>query len=90
MRRIKLLLGVVAAMTMLVVVSAPAMADDFGRDCYPFCNDHQGFNDHDLFINDLDDDFKDDFDDDIDDFFDKCVFVGYDGDEAIFVCEVDF
>jgi hypothetical protein len=42
MRRIKLLLAVVAAMTMLVVMSAPAIADD-GRD-HNGNNNHNGWN----------------------------------------------
>jgi len=42
MRRIKLVLTVVALLTMLMAVSAaPAMADgDIDRECFPFCDNH--------------------------------------------------
>jgi len=82
MKRIKLLLAVVAAMTMLMVASAPAMADDIDRACFPFCDDHHhhDFDEHDLFIDDFDD-FAE---------LDDCEFVGFDGDEAVFLCELDF
>jgi len=93
MRRIKLLLAVVAAMTMLMVVSAPAaLANDFDHDCFPFCSDHRDFDHHDfdeddLFINDFDD--FDDFDEDFVE-LDDCEIIGFDGDDAIVVCELDF
>jgi hypothetical protein len=92
LRRIKVLLAVIAAMAMMMVVSVPAMADDFGRDCYPFCNDHH----NDFFFDDFDrhdDFFLNDFDDFDDDFaeLDDCEIVGWnDFDEAIVVCELDF
>ncbi len=66
MRRIKLLLAVVAAMSMSMLVSAPAMAD------------HLDFEEHDLFI---------------DEYFvelDDCELIFIEGDEAVYVCEVDF
>ena len=74
-------------MTMLMVVSAPAMAND-----WDWNNGHNNDN-HDFFIDNFDDDFDnfdDDFEDeDVDDFFDDCVFIGFDGDEALYVCELD-
>jgi hypothetical protein len=103
LRRIKLLLAVVAAMSMLLVMAAPAMADDFNRDCYPFCNDHRDFDGHnfyghdnfygnDSFLNDFYEDYDDDDDDDDDDdgdfyTFDDCELVSFYGEEAVFVCE---
>jgi hypothetical protein len=84
MRRMKVLLAVVAAMTMLMMMSVPAMADDFGRNCFPFCNDHHNDFDHhddDFFINDFDNDFAE---------LDDCEIVGWDGDQALVVCELDF
>jgi hypothetical protein len=65
-----------------MVVSAPAMANDLDRACFPFCHDHRDFDRHDF------DDF-DDFDEDFIE-LDDCEFVGWDGDEAVYVCEVDF
>jgi hypothetical protein len=81
MRRIKMHLAVLAAMTLLMVGFAPAaMADDFGRNCFPFCNDfrHDDFDHHDLFVNDFDE---------FDDVFDDCEFIGFDGDDPVFLCE---
>jgi hypothetical protein len=90
MRRMKVLLAVVAAMTMLMVMSVPAMADDFGRNCFPFCNDHHNdfdhhdFDDDGFFINDFDN-----FDNNVE--VDDCDLLGFDGDgNAIFACDVDF
>ncbi len=98
MRRIKLILAVAAALTVLMVVAAPAMANDLDRACFPFCdgNDfgHHNNND-DFFIDDNDDFFIDEFEE-FDEFdeafveFDDCEFIGFDGDDAIVVCEVDF
>ena len=45
--------------------------------------DYADFDNHDLFINDFDD--YEDFTE-----LDDCEFVGWDGDEAIYVCELDF
>jgi len=45
MRRIKAILAVAAAMMLLVVMAVPAMADDFDRDCFPFCDGHHHDND---------------------------------------------
>ena len=74
MRRIKLLLAVVAAITMLMVVSAPAMADDFGRDCFPFCDNDRHDDDP-----DGNDDGNEDVDVDVEGPFlvgdEVCVFV---------------
>jgi hypothetical protein len=81
MRRIKMHLAVLAAMTLLMVGFAPAaMADDFSRNCFPFCNDfrHDDFDHHDLFVNDFDE---------FDDVFDDCEFIGFDGDDPVFLCE---
>jgi hypothetical protein len=88
LRRIKLLLAVIAAMSLMMMVSAPAMANDLDRDCFPFCDDHHhnghhDFDRHDFFIDEFDE--FEDFDD-----LDDCEFIGWDGDEAIYVCEVDF
>jgi hypothetical protein len=50
-------------------------------------NDRDWNDRHDLFLNDFDDfDHRDSFLND----FDDCEFIGWDGDEAIYVCEVDF
>ncbi len=39
MRRIKLVLGVLALLAMLLAVTAaPAIADNIDRDCFPFCD----------------------------------------------------
>jgi hypothetical protein len=92
-RRIQLILAVAAAMTMLMVVTNPAMADENDRECFPFCDNH-----HDNDRNDIDEDelFIDEFDElDIGDFvveaeLDDCEIVGWDDwGEAIVVCELD-
>jgi len=74
MRHTKLVLAIVALLTMMMAVgAAPAMADaDIDRECFPFCDGHH---------HDFDDTFVE---------VDDCEFVGFDGDEAVFVCEVDF
>jgi len=97
MRRTKLVLAMVVLLTMMMAVgAAPAMADDIDRDCFPFCNgnhhnhndfDHHDFDENDFFINDIDD--LDDLDEDFAE-LDDCEFVGFDGDEAVFACDVDF
>ena len=48
MRRIKLVLGVLALLTMLVAMTAaPAIADDdIGRDCFPNCDNDRHDNDN--------------------------------------------
>src|SRR5918998_2219539 len=93
-RRIQLILAVAAAMTMLMVVANPAMADDIDhRKCFPFCDNH---NDKDRHDNDEHHLFIDEFDElDIDEFvveaeLDDCEIVGWDDwGEAIVVCELD-
>ena len=91
-RRIQLILAVAAAMTMLMVVANPAMADDIDRKCFPFCDNHHDKDRHDFDI-DEHDLFIDEFD--VDDFvveveLDDCEIVGWDDfDEAIVVCELD-
>ena len=90
LRRIKVMLALAAAMTMLLVVvgAAPAMADDIDRQCFPFCdghnhNDFDNFDHHD-FVNFDHNDF-DEFD------IDDCELAFIDGDdELVWVCEVDF
>ncbi len=72
--RIKVLVAVVAAMTMLMMVAAPAMADDWNWKDRHHDNDR-----HDYFI-DYYEDFYDDF---------ECEFLGYYDGEAIFACELD-
>ena len=99
MRRIKLLLAVTTIMATLLAMNAgPALADDDGcigprwdngrcigvetdRGHHDF--DRHDFDNHDFFLNDFDsfEDFAE---------FDDCEFVRWDGDEAVFVCEVDF
>ena len=75
LRRIKLLLAVVAAMSMLMVMAAPAMANDF---------DHNDVNHNDLFIDNFDyEDF--DYEDFVE--FDDCELVAFFDEEAVFVCE---
>jgi hypothetical protein len=88
-RRIQLILAVAAAMTMLMVVANPAMADDNDhRECFPFCDNHNDNDRHD--IDELDIDELD-----IEDFvveaeLDNCQIVGWhDWGEAIVVCELD-
>ena len=83
--RIKLLLAVVAAMSMLMVMAAPAMANDF---------DHNDVNHNDLFIDNFDYDNFDydnfDYEDfDYEDFveFDDCELVAFFDDEAVIVCD---
>jgi hypothetical protein len=88
LRRIKLLLAVVAAMSMLMMVAAPAMANDWDwNDDRNDFNHNNGFNHNDFFLDDFDD--FDDFDEDFVE-LDDCEFVGWDGDEAVIVCELDF
>jgi hypothetical protein len=75
MRRIKTVLGVVAVMAaMLVAFAAPAIADDFGRDCFPFCDNDRHDDDH-----DGDDEGDEDVDVDVEGPFlvgdEACVFV---------------
>ena len=71
MGRMKLVLAVVALLTMLLAMgAAPAMADDIGGKCFPFCdNDHD--NNHDDGGDDVDVDVEGPFliDDEL------CVFV---------------
>jgi hypothetical protein len=86
-RRIKLILAAAAAVMVLMVVAAPAMANDLDRACFPFCDGHNLGHHH------TNDDFFIDEFDEFDEVFvelEDCEFVGFDGDEAIFVCEVDF
>ncbi len=97
MRRLKLILVVTTIMATLVAMNAgPALADDDGcigpRADNGNCigvekdRDHHDWNDfdnHDLFINDFDS-----FEAFVE--LDDCEFVGWDGDEAVFVCELDF
>ena len=79
MRRIKLLLAVVAAMTMLVVMSAPAIAHD--RD-----NHHDGFDGHhNTFINDFE---AFDYEDFVE--LDDCELVSLFDGQFVIVCELDF
>jgi hypothetical protein len=105
-RRLKLILAVTTVMATLLAINAgPALADDDGcigprwdngrcigvetdrdhHDWNDWDRNHWDWNDwdwnnrHDWFINDFDE--FDDFD---------CEFAGWDGDEAIYVCEVDF
>ncbi len=73
LRRMKVLVAVVAAMTMLMMVAAPAMADDWNW------KDRHDNDRHDYFI-DYYEDFYDDF---------ECEFLGYYDGEAIFACELD-
>ncbi len=96
MRRIKLLVAVVAAMTMLVVMAAPAMAgdwDDRHHDDF-FDGRHHDDEDfdgrHSLFINDFEDFDDEDFD--YEDYveLDECELVSLYDDEAVLVCELDF
>jgi hypothetical protein len=100
LRRIKMLLAVTTIMATLLAMNAgPALADDDGcigprgdngncigvetdrghhdwNDCdWDGCDrDFEDFDHHNSFIND----------------FDDCELVRWDGDEAIYVCEVDF
>ncbi len=76
MRRIKLLVVTVAAMTMLIVVAAPAMAGDWD-------DHHEDFDGHGLFINGFED-FDEDFVE-----LDDCELVSFYDDEAVLVCELD-
>jgi hypothetical protein len=91
LRRIKLLVAVVAAMTMLVAMSAPAMANDWGWDHNRDFDGHNNFYGNDSFLNDFYEDYDDDDydDDDDEDFytFDDCELVSFYGEEAVFVCE---
>ena len=80
LRRIKVILALAAAMTMLLAVgAAPAMADDIDRQCFPFCDGH---NHNDNFDHNDFDNF-DEFD------IDDCELAFIDG-ELVWVCEVDF
>ena len=103
MRRLKLILLVTTVMATLLAMNAgPALADDDGcigptwdnGNCigvetdrgdhdWDDRDDWKDFDNHDFFINDFDDyeDFAE---------LDDCEFVGWDGDEAIYVCEIDF
>ena len=97
MRRIKLVLAMATVLVgMLALQAGPALADDDGcigprgdnGQCIGVEEDrnhhnHHNWNDfdnHEWFINDFDD-FAE---------LDDCEFVGFDGDEAIYVCEIDF
>jgi hypothetical protein len=84
LRRIKLLLAVVAAMSMLLM-AAPAMANDWD---WNDRNHNNGFDHNDDFNHN--DFFLDDFDDFDEDFveFDDCELVNVFDDEAVFVCEL--
>jgi hypothetical protein len=54
MRRIKLVLGVLALLSLLLMTTAaPAVADHRDRDCFPFC-DHNDRHDHDNDDEDVD------------------------------------
>lgn len=97
MRRLKLILLVTTIMATLLAMNAgPALAADDGcigprgdngncigvetdRGDHDF--DRHDFDNHDFFINEFDEDFAE---------LDDCEFVGFDGDEAVFVCELDF
>ena len=101
MNRLKLILLVTTIMATLLAMNAgPALADDDGcigpradngncvgveedRNHHDW-DDWDDFDNHGFFINDFDDFDDDDFDD-LD-----CEFIGWDGDEAIYICELDF
>ena len=105
-RRIKLVLAMVTVLVgMLALQAGPALADDDGcigpRGDNGKCigveedSNHHNWNDDcdwDGCDEDFDDFFIDDFEDFDEDFveIDDCEFVGFDGDEAIYVCELDF
>ena len=91
--------------TLLAMNASPALADDNGcigprgdnGNCIGVEEDwsHHDWNDDcdwDGCDGDFDDFFIDDFEDFDEDFveIDDCEFVGFDGDEAIYVCELDF
>jgi hypothetical protein len=86
LRRIKMLLAVVAAMSMLVVLSAPAMANDWGWNHNRDFDGHKDFDGNDLFLNAFED-----FDDEDaeEEFFalDDCQIVSFFEDQAVIVCE---
>jgi hypothetical protein len=82
LRRVKLLLAVVAAMSMLLLVAAPAMANDWDWNDRNDFNHNNGFNHNDFFLNDFDD-FDEDFVE-----FDDCELVSFFDEEAVFVCEL--
>ncbi len=82
MRRIELILAVVALVTILAAMSAaPALADDIDRGCFPFCDNDRHH--HDFFDDDNGDD--EDVDVDVEGPFlvddDVCVFVVTEEDE---------
>jgi hypothetical protein len=82
--RIKLLLAVVAAMSMLMVVAAPAMANNFDHNDFNRNNfDHNDFDRNDFFIDNFDEEFDEDFVE-----FDDCELVSFFDEEAVFVCEL--
>ncbi len=82
LRRIKLLLALAATMTMLMVVAAPAMADQIDHD----------FDGNDFLIEEFDDSIE------FDEVFafiafielDDCEFFSVDDNEVVLVCEVNF
>ncbi len=98
MRRTKLVLAMATVLVgMLALQAGPALADEDGcigpRGDNGKCigveedrNHHNwnNFDNHDWFISDFED-----LDEDFDDFFDNCELVGWDGDEAVYVCELD-
>jgi hypothetical protein len=94
LRRIKLLLAVVAALSMLMAMSAPAMANDWGWDHtrdfdgHNF-DGHKDFDGNGLFLNDFEDFDDDDDDDDDDDFFtfDDCAWVASFDDQVLILCD---
>ena len=59
------------------------------RECFPFCDNHRDFDEHDLFIDELDeiDEFDEAF---VEVELDDCEIVDFDGDDATVACEVDF
>jgi hypothetical protein len=65
MRRIKLLIGMIAVIAVMMVGAAPAMADD---DCYWYWGSHYGWyvacDDDDWYDDDSDDEWHDDDSDD--------------------------
>jgi hypothetical protein len=90
LRRIKLLLAVVAALSMLMVMAAPAMANAFDHNEVNH-NDLliDNFNDEDFDDGDFDDeDFDDgDFDDEDFDEFEDCAWVASFDDQVLIVCD---
>lgn len=103
MKRLKLILVVTTIMATLLAMNAgPALADDDGcigprwdnGKCIGVEEDqnHHDWDDwddwdfdrHDFFINDFED-FDDDFAE-----LDDCEFIGWDGHDALYVCEFDF